>query len=72
MPYIHLRQWFDIGGPAPAIEQIVITRVEGSRIGIVVDSVIGEHQTVIKTLGRVYKDVEGISGATIKATAASR
>jgi two-component system chemotaxis sensor kinase CheA len=35
-------------------------------VGIVVDSVIGEHQTVIKTLGRVYKDVEGISGATIK------
>jgi len=30
-----------------------------------VDSVIGEHQTVIKTLGRVYKDIDGISGATI-------
>ena len=66
VPYVHLRQWFDVDGESPAIEQIVITRVEGSRVGIVVDSVIGEHQTVIKTLGRVYKDVEGISGATIK------
>jgi len=34
-------------------------------VGFVVDNVVGEHQTVIKTLGRVYKDIEGISGATI-------
>jgi two-component system chemotaxis sensor kinase CheA len=66
VPYIHIREWFDIEGENPPIEQIVITGVEGSRVGIVVDTVIGEHQTVIKSLGRVYKDVEGISGATIK------
>ncbi|MBI9080626.1 MAG: chemotaxis protein CheA [Pseudodesulfovibrio sp.] len=66
VPYIHLREWFDIEGESPPIEQIVITGVEGSRIGIVVDTVIGEHQTVIKSLSRVYKDVKGISGATIK------
>lgn len=66
VPYIHLRDWFEIEGESPAIEQIVITGVEGSRIGIVVDTVIGEHQTVIKSLSRVYKDVEGLSGATIK------
>jgi len=66
VPYIHIRDWFDIKGDNPPIEQIVITGVEGSRVGIVVDTVIGEHQTVIKSLGRVYKDVEGISGATIK------
>ena len=66
VPYIHLRDWFGIESEPPAIEQIVITGVEGSRVGIVVDTVIGEHQTVIKSLGRVYKDVEGLSGATIK------
>lgn len=66
VPYIHLRDWFRIEGENPPIEQIVITGVEGSRIGIVVDTVIGEHQTVIKSLSRVYKDVEGLSGATIK------
>jgi len=66
VPYIHLRDWFGIEGENPPIEQIVITGVEGSRVGIVVDTVIGEHQTVIKSLGRVYKDVEGLSGATIK------
>ncbi|OGR39737.1 MAG: chemotaxis protein CheA [Desulfovibrionales bacterium GWA2_65_9] len=66
VPYIHLRRWFEMEGEPPAIEQIVITGVEGKRIGIVVDRVVGEHQTVIKSLGRVYRDVEGISGATIK------
>ncbi|SNR60821.1 CheA signal transduction histidine kinase [Humidesulfovibrio mexicanus] len=66
VPYISLRRWFEIEGQPPDIEQIVITGVEGRRVGIVVDHVIGEHQTVIKSLGRVYRDVEGISGATIK------
>ncbi|WP_320169865.1 chemotaxis protein CheA [Maridesulfovibrio sp.] len=66
VPYIRIREWFEIEGESPAIEQIVITGLEGNRVGVVVDTVIGEHQTVIKSLGRVYRDVEGISGATIK------
>jgi two-component system, chemotaxis family, sensor kinase CheA len=65
VPYIRLRDEFGINGSVPAIEQIVVTGVNGSRIGFVVDKVIGEHQTVIKNLGRFYKDVESISGATI-------
>ncbi|MGE4552590.1 MAG: chemotaxis protein CheA [Desulfovibrionaceae bacterium] len=66
VPYVELRPWFGIEGERPDIEQVVVTGVEGSRVGIVVDHVVGEHQTVIKSLGKVYKDVEGISGATIK------
>ena len=66
VPYIKLRDWFSIDGKSPDIEQIVVTGVDGSRVGIVVDNVIGEHQTVIKSLGKVYRDVDGLSGATIK------
>jgi two-component system chemotaxis sensor kinase CheA len=66
VPYIKIRDWFEVNGNAPDIEQIVVTSVAGQRTGIVVDNVIGEHQTVIKSLGRVYRDVQGISGATIK------
>ena len=66
VPYIRLRESFEVSGMPPDIEQIVVTRVGGVRVGIVVDNVIGEHQTVIKSLGKIYKDVEGISGATIK------
>ncbi|GAB7080314.1 chemotaxis protein CheA [Megalodesulfovibrio paquesii] len=66
VPYISLRKWFAVPGAAPEIEQIVVVRSQGQRVGIVVDTVIGEMQTVIKSLGRVFRDVQGISGATIK------
>ena len=66
VPYIRLRNWFSVPGSAPAIEQIVVVRSQGQRVGIVADTVIGEMQTVIKSLGRVFRDVQGLSGATIK------
>jgi two-component system chemotaxis sensor kinase CheA len=65
VPYIRLRERFSIDGPAPPIEQIVVTETMGGRIGFVVDKVIGEHQTVIKNLGKIYRNVRGVSGATI-------
>ena len=65
VPYIPLRERFGIAGEPPLIEQIVITEVNGQRVGFVVDQVVGEHQTVIKSLGRAYKSSQGISGATI-------
>jgi two-component system, chemotaxis family, sensor kinase CheA len=65
VPYIRLRNEFNIQGERPPIEQIVVTGRNGERMGFVVDHVIGEHQTVIKNLGQFYKNVEGISGATI-------
>ncbi len=65
VPYVRLREWFAVDGDRPAIEQIAIASVEGQRYGFVVDHVIGQHQTVIKTLGKMYRDVKGLSGATI-------
>ncbi len=43
----------------------VIASAQEYRIGLVVDQVIGDYQTVIKPLGRLYRDIEGVSGATI-------
>ncbi len=65
IPYIPLRERFRVTGEVPDIQQIVITRIDGIQVGFVVDHVIGEHQTVIKSLGKMYKNIEGISGATI-------
>jgi two-component system chemotaxis sensor kinase CheA len=65
VPYIPLRERFKIEGEPPPIEQIVITRINDTQVGFVVDHVIGEHQTVIKSLGRAYRNVQGLSGATI-------
>ncbi|MDH4161380.1 MAG: chemotaxis protein CheA [Nitrospirota bacterium] len=65
VPYIRLREQFRITGERPPREQIVIVSIEGRRAGFVVDRVVGGHQTVIKNLGSIYKDIDGISGATI-------
>lgn len=65
IPYIPLRQHFGITELGPDIEQIVIADIHGTKVGFVVDHVVGEHQTVIKSLGKMYRDVKGVSGATI-------
>ncbi|MEE8592474.1 MAG: chemotaxis protein CheW, partial [Spirochaetia bacterium] len=65
VPYVKMREWFATEGHPPEIQQVVVVREEGKRLGILVDHVIGEHQTVIKSLGKVYRGVDGVSGATI-------
>ncbi len=65
VPYLRLRDLFGVPGEPPPIEQIAITSVQGTRYGLVVDDVIGHHQTVIKSLGRMYRGITGLSGATI-------
>jgi two-component system chemotaxis sensor kinase CheA len=65
VPYIRLREHFDIRAPRPEIEQIMIVSTEGGRYGFVVDKVLGNCQTVIKNLGRFYRHVKVVSGATI-------
>ncbi|MGD0210168.1 MAG: chemotaxis protein CheA [Desulfomonilia bacterium] len=65
IPYIPLREVFGINGGTPSIDQVVITELGDKRVGFVVDKVIGQHQTVIKTMGSFLRDIEGISGATI-------
>ncbi|MGA2349883.1 MAG: chemotaxis protein CheA [Terracidiphilus sp.] len=65
VPYIRLREHFEIRTPRPVIEQIMIVQTEQGRYGFVVDQVLGNCQTVIKNLGRFYRHVQVVSGATI-------
>jgi two-component system chemotaxis sensor kinase CheA len=65
LPYVFLRELFDVQGTEPPIEQIVVANVLDNQIGFVVDQVIGDNQTVIKPLGRMFRHSEGLSGATI-------
>lgn len=65
VPYIDLRQAFRNAGEAPAIEKVVIVRHEDHRVGLVVDRVLGTHQTVIQSLGRFLSAIDVVSGATI-------
>ncbi len=65
VPYLRLREWFGQEDQPPEIEQIVVVRMGDCRFGFTVDEVIGQHQTVIKALGKLYEGVKGLSGATI-------
>jgi two-component system chemotaxis sensor kinase CheA len=65
IPYIRLRQHFNIRTQRPMIEQIMVVETEEGRYGFVVDEVLGNCQTVIKNLGRFYRHVQVVSGATI-------
>ncbi len=65
LPYISIREFFSIRGKQPDFQQVVVVQNNNVRIGFLVDDVIGQYQTVIKSLGKVYKNVEGLSGATI-------
>ena len=62
---IRLRDVFGISGPGPSLEQAVVVNVGDIRVGLAVDQVVGNHQTVIKSLGNVYRRADCISGATI-------
>jgi two-component system chemotaxis sensor kinase CheA len=65
VPFVRLRELFAISGEKPEIEHIIIVEADNFRVGIVVDEIIGNLQTVIKPLDRTYRNAEGISGATI-------
>ena len=65
VPYIRLRQYFAVETAAPEREQIMVVECEEGQCGLVVDEVLGECQTVIRNLGRLYRHVQVVSGATI-------
>lgn len=65
LPYVRLRELFALGGKTPARESIVVIRQGAQRFGLVVDTLLGEWQTVIKPLSKVFAQVKGISGSSI-------
>jgi two-component system chemotaxis sensor kinase CheA len=42
-----------------------VVKHAGQRAGIVVDTLLGEFQTVIKPLGKMFQNIKSISGSTI-------
>jgi len=65
VPYIRLSEHFGLERGCAEREQIMVLETEYGRYGFVVDQVLGDHQTVIKNLGKTYRGVQEISGATI-------
>ena len=65
LPFIRLRDFFEIEGEPPARENVVVIAAGPHKAGIVVDQLLGEFQTVIKPLGQLFRHLRGIGGSTI-------
>ena len=72
LPYIRLGELFneaDSHNDKKAHkENIIVTKYANQKAGFIVNELLGEYQTVIKPLGDVFKQLKGISGATILGT----
>jgi len=65
LPLLRLRELFDVSGEPGRRENVVVVNYGGQRAGFVVDALLGEFQTVIKPLGRLFDRLNGVSGSTI-------
>ena len=65
IPFFYIRREFNYEESAQHYEQVIVVNFEEKSVGLVVDSVIGEYQAVLKPLGKHYKRQDMISGATI-------
>ncbi len=68
LPFVRLHDHFEIPGNGSRRENIVVVQYGGHKAGLVVDQLMGEFQTVIKPLGKMFSRVKGISGSTILGT----
>ncbi|AZF31642.1 Signal transduction histidine kinase CheA [Pseudomonas sp. R4-35-07] len=65
LPLVDLRHHFSHEGPAARRQNVVVVRYAEHKAGLVVDDLLGEFQTVIKPLGKLFGALRGISGSTI-------
>ncbi|MFN7129087.1 MAG: chemotaxis protein CheA [Brevundimonas sp.] len=65
VPYLRLREMFETGTPPELHQKVVVVSTGTERIGLVVDQIIGDHQTVIKSMSKLHSGLPTFSGATI-------
>lgn len=68
LPYLRLGDYFACSSGAGTVkkrESLVVVKSGNNKVGFVVDDLLGEQQTVIKPLGKVFENLTGLSGATV-------
>ena len=65
IPVLYLREMFMCKTEFPEKEKIIVVNKQGKKYAIVADDIIGQHQAVIKPLGKTFQEVSFISGASI-------
>lgn len=65
IPFLYLREKFNISSPPPVQEELVVVSYANKSVGIVIDRVIRESQVVVKSIGKHFREQEMVSGASI-------
>ncbi len=65
VPFVRLRHHLGLVGEAAEREQVAVVKHRDRCYGLVADSLLGEAQTVVKPLGRLFKGVPSVAGSTI-------
>ncbi|MGX1325112.1 two-component system chemotaxis sensor kinase CheA [Bradyrhizobium sp. USDA 377] len=65
VPFLRLRELLTASGLPDKHQKTIIISTGETRVGLVADQIIGNHQTVIKSLSKLHSDVTIFSGATI-------
>jgi len=65
LPLIRLREQFNVSGEVRRRQNIIVVRHASQKAGLIVDELLGEHQTVIKPLSGIFAHLRGLSGSTI-------
>ncbi|MCY1358327.1 Chemotaxis protein CheA [compost metagenome] len=65
LPYVRLRELFDLPAGSGQRESLVVLQFGQERAGVVVDQLGGEFQAVIKPLGQIFAMNKVLSGSTI-------
>ena len=65
VPFLRLREVFGTKTAVEPHQKVVIVSSGEGRVGLVVDQIIGNNQTVIKQLSKLHSSLKSFSGATI-------
>ncbi|WP_320076620.1 chemotaxis protein CheA [Novosphingobium ovatum] len=65
VPFLRLREMFSPNAVADLFQKVVVVASGDTRVGLVVDQIIGSHQTVIKSMSPLQHQASAFAGATI-------
>jgi len=68
LPFMKMRDFFREKGEEPLKHKVVVVEHARKKVGLIVDELVGEFQTVIKPLGKIFNRLQWISGSTILGT----
>lgn len=68
LPYVCLREAFGVDGRRPRRPSVVVVRTNGQKTGVLVDTLHGEIQTVIKPMNTIFGHLRAVSGTSVLGT----